>query len=243
MQAIILAGGRGERMRPFTDTYPKPMVPVLGKTLIAHQLSQLEANGIIDVVVYGSYLQQKLQAYLGDGSNFGVSIEHRVADFDLGSAGVIKEALTKLPESEQDALILYGDIFSDINLKALVKDHRSEPRPYATLAVLEHKNPFGVAKMSGSLIDSFEEKPTTYENAGIFVVSREMANQLPDQGDFSSHGMQVMIEKGYHFHGFVHSGYWWDVRSLDVVSEIEEHFAQEGKIRGETSSAGSGYRK
>lgn len=243
MQAIILAGGRGERMRPFTDSYPKPMVPILGKTLIAYQLSQLETSGIRDVVVYGSYKQDVLWAYLEDGSDFGVSVEHRTADFTLGSAGVIKDALIKLPEGEQDALVLYGDIFSDIDVAALVKDHQTEPRPYATLAVLEHKSPFGVAKMSGPLIDSFEEKPTTHENAGIIVVSREMANQLPDEGDFSTQGMQSMIERGYHFHGIVHKGFWWDVASLEVVSEIENHFRQEGKIRGETSSAGSRHRR
>lgn len=237
MQAIILAGGRGERMRPFTDTSPKPMVPIAGKPLIEHQLTQLKEAGITNVVVYESYLPEVLQEHLGDGSKLGMQIEHRVMPFEAGSAGVIKDAMGKLPEGQNDAVVLFGDIFSDIDLAEMVAQHLKD-RPHATIAMMEHRNPFGVASSSdGKTISRFEEKPKTFESTGVYVVSKEMGNLIPESGDFSKGAIQPMIDRGYHFYIFPHSGYWWDVRSMDVVAEIEREVS-EGRISLERPQVG-----
>ena len=99
MEAIILTGGRGERMRPFTDTAPKPMVPIQGRPLIFHQLSQLREAGIQKVTIYESYLPEAIQGYLKNGVP-GMAIEHRVLDLTNGSAGCVKAADLRLPPAQ-----------------------------------------------------------------------------------------------------------------------------------------------
>jgi len=231
MQAVILAGGEGTRMKPFTNTAPKPMVPIDGKPLIDWQLAQLRANGITDVVVYESYLPKVLQEHLGDGSQFGMKIEHRVLSLGRGSAGCIKDALQRLPDEQQDLPILCGDIISDINLAAMIKQHESD-RPYLTLAATEHRTPYGRARAAGKRILSFDEKPTDWENTGVYVVWKGAQKRMPDSGNFSTDYIEPLITRGLHVYKYPHEGYWWDVRDMSVVSEIESSTKViEGKIQ------------
>ena len=213
------------------------MVPINGRPLIDYQLDQLRRNGIKDVKVYESYLADILKDHLGNGSKLGMKIEHREQPFDAGSLGCIQDALMNLPEGENNLLVMYGDIFSDVNLREMTRQHLLD-RPHATVAFVEHKNPYGVASSDdGVLISRFEEKPTNYENTGICIVSKEIANKIPDAGDFFGHAIQPIIKRGFHVYIYKHTGYWWDVRSMEIAKEIGEEI-KEGRINLEQHSAG-----
>lgn len=236
MQAIILAGGRGERMRPFTDSAPKPMVPILGKPLIVHQIEGLKRCGIIDIVIYESYLPDVIRNELGDGSGLGVRIEHREVDFSLGSAGVVKDALQKLPDGENDAVVLFGDILSDIDYTDLLAQHDRSPKVFLTIAGKEERSRYGIMKFGeGNQVTSFREKELGYIVMGVYVVNRHLAREIPDHGDFSHDAIdRIKKEQVIQVRGYNHEGYWWDVASLEVIGEIEEFFrAREGQIIAE----------
>lgn len=115
MKAMILAAGRGERLRPLTDTVPKPLVPVLGKSLIVYHIEKLVALGITDIVINHAWLGHKLVEALGDGSALGANIRYSAEDNALETGGGIKRALPFLCEDGSDApfLVINGDVFID----------------------------------------------------------------------------------------------------------------------------------
>ena len=101
MYALILAGGKGERLRPLTDTLPKPMVPVCGKPILLHQIEWLKAAGVTDVVFLAGYLWETIQDYFGDGKGFGIRAHYSVEDAPLGRGGAIRNGFPLVPEEEE----------------------------------------------------------------------------------------------------------------------------------------------
>jgi NDP-sugar pyrophosphorylase family protein len=178
--ALILAGGKGERMRPITYEIPKPMLPVQGKPILAHQIEVLKKNGIDRVILSLGYLQKKISSHFGYGSKFGVRIDYVVESKPLGTAGPIRLAKKYLKDS---FAAMNGDTLIDIDLQALYEFHRKQRTP-ATIALVkaEKASASGLVGLRDGKIESFTEKPKSGSgliNAGVYVFEPEIVRHIP----------------------------------------------------------------
>ena len=121
MYALILAGGKGERLRPLTDTLPKPMVPVGGKPILAHQVEWLQAIGVTDVVFLAGYRWEVIRDHFGDGRKFGIQAHYSIEDSPLGRGGAIRKGFPLVPETDRSVMVLNGDVITSESPKALLE--------------------------------------------------------------------------------------------------------------------------
>jgi dTDP-glucose pyrophosphorylase len=175
---VLMAGGFGKRMMPYTETRPKPMLEVAGKPLLQHALERARADGFTRFLITLHYLPQVIQAHFGDGSAFDVDIDYVHEDTPLGTAG----ALSLIKDRPSVPMIVAnGDILTDVRFSDMLEFHRQHGAT-ATMAVREHEyhNPFGVVQTDGVNITAFEEKPVwrTKINAGLYVLNPEALDLL-----------------------------------------------------------------
>src|SRR3989304_7577631 len=137
MQAVILAGGEGTRLRPMTCNTPKAMVPLLNRPFLEHLLDYLKQHGIRDVVLTMGYLPERVQSYFGNGSQFEVRLAYLIERSPLGTAGAVKNAEALLKEP---FLVINGDILTEIDLTAMIRQHR-EIKPKVSIALTPVDNP------------------------------------------------------------------------------------------------------
>lgn len=227
--AIILAGGRGERLRPLTDDRPKVMVELDGKPIMAWQIEWLKLHGISKFVLTVSYKYEVVQKYFGDGSKFGIEIDYSIEDTPLGRGGGIKKAFkSPLVSGEPDVVICNGDIITRLNLKEMIKEHLNQ-KVLVSLLLVPYLSRWGVVKIDEqNHVIGFEEKPKLpyWINGGIYVFNKDVEPLLPEIGDHEKETFpKIPKEK---FLGFKDEGFW---RAVDVVkdkSEAEE-FLTSGK--------------
>ena len=179
---VIMAGGLGMRLRPMTETTPKPMLPVAGKPMLQHIVEGLRNEGFLDIVVSVNYLGHQIQEHFGDGAAFGVNISYVSEKKPLGTGG----ALSLLERDFSEPLVVMnGDVLMAAKVSDLVRYH-SESGAEVTVGVkiLETQIPFGVMTLDGARIMGVEEKPTyrDYVNAGIYVVNPSVLEEIP-QGE------------------------------------------------------------
>jgi dTDP-glucose pyrophosphorylase/predicted transcriptional regulator len=168
---LVMAGGKGTRLRPNTANCPKPMLKVDGKPILEHIIDKSRSQGIVNYIFSINYLGHMIESYFGDGSKFGIKIDYLVEESPLGTAG----SLSLLPKPPtQNLIVINGDVISDINFRSLLEFHDFH-KADATMAVknFEVQNPFGVVMTSGYEISSYVEKPVvSYKiNAGVYVLS------------------------------------------------------------------------
>ena len=166
---IIMAGGFGKRLRPYTNNCPKPMLEIGGKPMLEHIINNLKSQGFRKILISVNYLSENIISYFKTGKNFGVFIEYIKEEKPLGtigSLGLFKDK-SKKPEN------LYGDTLTNINLKEMLNFHLKN-KSHATMAVkvMISSNPYGVVKSKGLIVDSFEEKPIdkTYINKNDYTI-------------------------------------------------------------------------
>ncbi|MCI0898515.1 MAG: nucleotidyltransferase family protein, partial [Chloroflexi bacterium] len=176
MYALILAGGKGERLRPLTDTLPKPMVQVRGKPILEHQVAWLKSGGVTDVVFLAGYRWEAIKDHFGDGKAFGVNAHYSVEDSPLGRGGAIKAGFPKVPGNEETVAVLNGDIITAETLDNLSAYHRerrsANPSHLATIMVVPMVSPYGLVDMDESgTVTGFREKVEMehWINAGIYL--------------------------------------------------------------------------
>lgn len=168
---VIMAGGKGVRLKPLTDNCPKPMLEINGKPMIRRIIEQAKSDGFIDFIISINYLGNIIEEYLSDGSDLGVNIEYIKETIPLGTAG----SLTLLPNAlNKPFVVTNGDVISDIQYSDIL-DFHSRHNSDATMAVRlqERQNPYGVVKMDGVKIISIDEKPKEQFHVigGIYVIS------------------------------------------------------------------------
>ena len=175
---VIMAGGQGKRLLPYTENCPKPMLHVAGKPMLEHIIERAIAENFHKFVISIHYLGHMIEAYFGDGSRWGASISYLYESEPLGTAGALG---LMQPRSTLPILVTNGDILSDISYSELL-DFHSRNRAMATMAVRQHEwqNPFGVVHINGVDIVGFEEKPITrsHINAGVYVLSPEALDAI-----------------------------------------------------------------
>jgi len=218
--AIILAGGKGERLRPYTNDRPKVMVEVAGKPILAWQIEWLKSHGITKFVLTVSYKYEVVQEYFGDGSKFGIEVDYSIEETPLGRGGGIKKAFkSHLVSGESDVVVCNGDIITKLNLTEMIKNHVNQ-QALVSLLLVPYISRWGVVKVDDeNHITGFEEKPKLpyWINGGIYLFNKDVEPLLPEVGDHEKETFpKIPKEK---FLGFKDEGFW---RAVDVVKDKSE---------------------
>jgi NDP-sugar pyrophosphorylase family protein len=176
LKAIILAGGRGKRLRPITDYVPKPLIPIKNIPIIEWQIKYLKKFGISEIIVCSGYKTKMIENYLNN-QKLGIKITFSVEDKPLGTGGAIKKAGKKI--KDESFLVINGDTITNIDLKKLIKKNN-------TIASIQLKTKFGILQTDGNKIIKFDEKKeieNLWMNAGIYHLNKETLKELPTVGD------------------------------------------------------------
>mgnify|MGYP005642980789 FL=1 len=176
MKAIILAGGKGKRLRPITDYVPKPLIPIKNIPIIEWQIKYLKKFGISEIIVCSGYKTKMIENYLNN-KKLGIKITFSVEDKPLGTGGAIKKAGKKI--KDRSFLVINGDIITNIDLKKLIKKNNA-------IASIQLKTKFGILQTDGNKIIKFDEKKeieNLWMNAGIYHLNKETLKELPTVGD------------------------------------------------------------
>lgn len=201
MVAAILAGGRGERMRPATDACPKPMLPIGGKPLLEHQLDWLRRSGVSEVFLCLGYKAEVVRAHFGDGSRWGMKLRYSVESSPRGTAGAVRDLGDW---GGEDLLVVYGDLFVSMDCAGLMEFHRTRPGA-STLVVwnTDHPHDSDLARVENDRITGFyrDDKaapPGQLALAAIWVVRRSLLDLVPADrpSDFGRDVFPRALERG-----------------------------------------------
>lgn len=234
MKAMILAAGRGERMRPLTDTTPKPLLPVAGKPLIVHQIERLAAAGFRELVINHAHLGARIEQALGDGRGFGVRIQYSPEGEGraLETGGGIFKALPLLGDGP--FLVANGDVFSDIDFRAL----RLAEGDLATLALVENppQHPRGdFALDAHRRLSSQGEPRLTFAGVGLYHPAL-FADCQPGAFPLAPLLRQAM-DRG-RVGGYLHRGQWMDIGTPERLGQLEQQLAETAKQARNPKSPG-----
>jgi NDP-sugar pyrophosphorylase family protein len=226
--ALILAGGKGERLRPLTDTLPKPMVPVCGKPILEHQIEWLKASGVTDVIFLSGYRSDAIQDHFGDGKSFGINTHYSVENSPLGRGGAIKAGFTDVPASEDLVAVLNGDVITEESLDKLMLVHRNrklaDASHLATIMVVPMVSPYGLVDIDSSdTVTGFREKVEMehWINAGVYLFDSSIVEELPVLGDHETSTFPRLADAG-RLAAVRSRKFWQSVDSFKDLREAEE---------------------
>jgi len=219
MQALILAGGKGTRLRPLTVYTPKPIVPICNRPFLLYQIDTLRRAGVTDITLSLSYQPEKIEQQLADGSNFGVKLKYMVEPQPMGTAGAYKFAEDLIREP---TVVFNGDILTDLDLKTVIRQHK-ERKAVATIVLtpVEDASAYGVVETEDDgRVRRFLEKPKADEttckniNAGTYVLEPQVLDLIPrgENHSFEYGLFPKLLEKGEAFFAHVpQRTYWMDI--------------------------------
>ena len=192
MKAVILAGGLGTRLRPLTNSKPKPMLPIGEKPILEHLVEWTKKGGIKSIVLCVSYLRKSIEDYFEDGKKFGVTIEYAVSKKPLATAGQLKTAEEFI---DDDFVCMYGDSIFNFSLRNMIKQHVMK-KSFVTMGLNEFKTnlPYGVIESSkNGRVISWNEKPEIKANVnmGCYVMNSDIFNLIPKNKPY---GMDDVIK-------------------------------------------------
>lgn len=211
MIAIILAGGKGTRLKPFTYVLPKPLVPVGEQPILAILIQQLRKSGIRDIVLCVNHMAELIMAYFGNGKKFKVNIRYSMEAKPMGTIGPLK-LLNDLPEN---FLLMNGDLLTDIDFSDLYQVH-IQSGALATIGTYERKVDidFGVMKVEQGRVTGFVEKPqyNYHVSMGVYAFNRRVLDFVPVGRRFGFDQLMLkLIEQGEKIASYSFSGYWLDI--------------------------------
>ena len=219
MKAIILAGGFGKRLKPFTDKLPKCLIEISGVPILLWQLNWLKQHNITDVVILAGYLKEKIIDYVGNGSRFGMNIDFMFEDSPLGTGGALKNAKSHLVGNKKFVMI-NGDILTNFDLKKLYSNVSENVD--ASIAVIPLPSSFGVIDIANDdTIIGFREKPLLegyWMNAGAYCLSQNIFDYLPEKGNIESTTFPELASKKT-LKAIRYSNVFWT--SIDSHKDIE----------------------
>ena len=212
MKALILAGGRGKRLRPLTDKIPKSLIPINKKPLIQYTINYLKKFGINEIIICAGYKSTQIQNFLKKKKNFGCKIEYSIEKSPLGTAGAIRNAIKNL--SDESFLVINGDVITNINLKKILK----KPN---TIAASELKTKFGTMEIRNNKILKFNEKTdveNVWMNPGLYHLSTDILKILPHKGSLEGEIFPKLAKKKS-LHTIKFKNVLW--HSIDSFKDIE----------------------
>jgi mannose-1-phosphate guanylyltransferase len=239
MQALILAGGKGTRLRPLTVYTPKPVVPICNRPFLLYQIDTLRRAGVTDITLSLSYQPHKIEQQLGDGSDFGVKINYTVEPQPMGTAGAYKFAEDLIREP---TVVFNGDIVTDLDLEAVIRQH-DERKAAATIVLAPVENPsaYGLVEThEDGRVKRFLEKPKADEiscntiNAGTYILDPKVLDYVPAGENYSfEYGVfPALLEAGERFYAHVPSdAYWIDIGTPARYLQVHQDMLA-GRVRG-----------
>ena len=213
MKAVILAGGEGQRLLPYTASLPKPMMPIGNKPILEVIVRQLRALGVEEILLATGYLEELIRTYFGDGSQLGIPIRYSREDTPLGTAGPLSLVRQHLTEP---FILINGDILTDLDFHRLVEFHHTHSND-VTLALANRKQliDFGVVRLdSAGQFDLWDEKPVLeyLVSTGIYVMNPSVLTTLADNTFLNLPDYITSLHKsGARIGGYIHEGYWLDI--------------------------------
>lgn len=230
MMAVILAGGFGTRLKPFTMAIPKPLLPLGDVPILEVVLKQLRKANFTHVVMTLGHMAPVFRAHLGDGSQFGLAISYVVEDEPLGTAG----ALRLVPKLDENFLVMNGDLLTTLDYGALARFHL-ENRAAGTISLQkrEVRIDYGVVKTTaeGQLAEYLEKPTIPYEvSMGINMLSRECLDYFPAKGRFDMPQLMLaMSQAGRRVMCYRPNCYWKDIGRFDDYQEASADFDTDPK--------------
>jgi mannose-1-phosphate guanylyltransferase len=224
MQALVLAGGEGTRLRPLTRTTPKPVLPLAGRPFLSFMLDWLRRHGVDDVILSCGFLSDDVRSVLGDIYK-GVRLRYVVEDEPLGTAGPVRLAYDE-GLLEERLLILNGDLLTDMDLGAELEQHeRTGARVTLALVAVDDTSSYGVVdtdpegRVKAFLEKTEGEAPTNLVNAGAYVLERDVVELIPPGRavSFERETFQELVGDG--LYGWSSGGYWMDIGTADRYLE------------------------
>jgi mannose-1-phosphate guanylyltransferase len=242
MKAMILAAGKGTRVQPLTYDLPKPMIPILGKPVMAYLVEHLAQHGVTDIMVNVSYLHEKIEEYFGEGHQFGVQIGYsfegytndagEVVPQPLGSAGGMKKIQEFGGFFDETTVVLCGDALIDLDLESALLEHR---RTGALASVITLEVPWDKVSSYGVVVSdadgrirAFQEKPAQADalsncvSTGIYIFEPEVLDLIPNDCSFDigSELFPLLVEKGLPFYAQKRQYNWIDIGSVKDYWEV-----------------------
>ncbi|MEM4272059.1 MAG: nucleotidyltransferase family protein [Candidatus Bilamarchaeaceae archaeon] len=230
MKAIILCGGEGTRLRPYTYTIPKAMLPVGGRPILEYIIEHLRESKITDIVLSVGYLREKIMGHFEDGRKFGVKIDYFIEEEALSTAGAIFPHRKKL---NKPFLVLMGDQITNIDLKKMEEAHKRSGA-IATIAAKTIKTPleYGALEVSASgQVSAFREKPVLENliNTGIYILEPEALEYIRPKEDFAKDVFPRMLKSGKNIHAYImETEFWIDIGRVSDYERIRALFPTGG---------------
>lgn len=230
-RAVVLAGGMGTRLRPYTVVLPKPLMPIGEYPILEVVVRQLARHGFDHITMAVNHQSELIRAFFGDGSKWNVRIDYSLENRALGTMGPLR----LIPDLPDNFLVLNGDVLTDLDFTAFHDAHVTERRLFTISSHQRvQKIDYGVLVTDGTgTLRAFQEKPSTgYEvSMGIYMVSREVLPFIPD-GPYGFDGLMLdLLAKGRTVRVEPFSGYWLDIgRPDDYMQAIEEFGSMRGRF-------------
>jgi dTDP-glucose pyrophosphorylase len=226
LDAIIMAGGKGERLKPLTDSVPKPMLKIGNKPIIEHNIDWLISYGIETIYISVNYLKEQIIDYFGNGEKKGVEIKYIEEGKPLGTAG----SLSLIDNLNRDIIVTNSDLFTNINYEDFYLAFHNQNAEMAIASVPYTVNiPYAILEEEQNIVKRFKEKPinTHYANAGIYLLNKELLNEIPKNSFYNMTDlMQATIDSNKKI---IHNpliGYWIDIgkkEDLEKAKEVAKH--------------------
>lgn len=225
IDVVIMAGGKGTRLRPLTNEIPKPLLKVAEKPIIEHNIDRLISYGIDDFWLSINYLGDQLKAYFKDGREKGVQIEYITEDKPLGTVGAVKKIKTFQHDS---VLITNSDILTNLDYEDFYQDFIQSNADLSVVTIpYEVLIPYAVLETKEGQVMSFKEKPTYtyYSNGGIYLVKKHLLDLIPDNEFYNATDlMEALITNGKKVKSYPLRGYWLDIGKHEDFTKAQEDF-------------------
>ncbi len=226
-RAVILAGGKGTRLKPYTVTMPKPLVPVGETPILEIIIRQLQKNGFNHITITVNHMAEIIKAFFGNGSKWSIKIDYTVEAKPLSTMG----PLTLIRDLPENFLVMNGDVLTDLNYSNFYDNHVTNKNNFTIASFRRNeKIDYGVLKSDeGNKLIKFEEKPTHeyLVSMGVYMINRKVIDYIPKDTFFGfDHLMKLLIEKSEFPTIFEYKGYWLDIGRPDdyekAVNEIDK---------------------
>lgn len=229
VEAVIMAGGYGTRLKPLTDVTPKPMLPVAGRPIIEHIVAKLEETGIRHCHITTHYLPEQIERHLGDGSQFGLDISYTHETAPLGTAGALRNIRHS---GTAPLLVMNGDILTHTDFQAMYRFHQENDAAFTVgVRTYEFQIPYGVLQMDGANVTSLVEKPSTrlFINAGVYLMQPDVLDLIPVDRRFDMTDLiRALMDAGRKVVSFPIFEYWIDVGRPEDYARAQGEYVKGG---------------
>lgn len=223
MMAVLLAGGLGLRLRPYTMNIPKPLLPLGDLPTIEIVVRQLAEQGFTRVVVTLGHLPQLVTSFLGDGSRFGLSVEYEIETRPLGTAG----SLRLVGDLDDSFIVMNGDLLTTVDFSRLLADHRRAAAAASILLTARQVHiDYGVVHVADGRLERYEEKPTLsyLVSTGIYALNRSVVHHIPGERYDMPDLMTTLHDSGAHVRCEQTDAYWQDIGRFDDYQQASADF-------------------